>query len=299
MNKGPIIVGGCGSSGTTLFRKILNAHPNIAIGPEMSVFDRPKLYSMAYYEFLTDLILEGDFDSLDDECLIPLRINGEKTYCGLAPGNHGPRFYHPAAVVRDMAHDFESIGAFFEWYFGLYAQNKSALRWGEKTPNNVFCIPQVLEMFPNAVFINVVRDPRDVVYSLVNRRNADLTFGVWRWLLSVNAFGSALRDPTTDADRIYCVKYEDMVRDPEATLRDVCDFIGEDFSPRMLEYYKFDDEIEIGKEKEFDKSGTDYAVSPITDESVGNHKKADKIFVERVVAACLPQMTDFGYDADE
>ena len=50
----PIFIGGCGSSGTTLLRKMLNMHPNVAVGPELSVFDRPELYSMDMNMFMLD-----------------------------------------------------------------------------------------------------------------------------------------------------------------------------------------------------------------------------------------------------
>ena len=47
----PIIIGGSGSSGTTLLATILNRHHDIAIGPELSLFNKPVFYNQSYKIF--------------------------------------------------------------------------------------------------------------------------------------------------------------------------------------------------------------------------------------------------------
>ena len=63
--KKPIFLGGCGSSGTTLLRKMLNAHPRIACGPEMSVFDRPKMFEISL-DWLYTMWRNQDFEDLEE-----------------------------------------------------------------------------------------------------------------------------------------------------------------------------------------------------------------------------------------
>ena len=94
----PIIIGGCGSSGTTLIRKMLNAHRNIACGPEMSIFDRPKIYQIPL-TYLYTMFRSLDFDKLDDEMIFPLRMQPmNTTYCGLHVDAHG-KYYHPPEEI--------------------------------------------------------------------------------------------------------------------------------------------------------------------------------------------------------
>ena len=42
--RNPIIIGGSGSSGSSLLATILNRHPEVAVGPELSLFNKPVLY---------------------------------------------------------------------------------------------------------------------------------------------------------------------------------------------------------------------------------------------------------------
>ena len=51
----PILIGGSGSTGSTLLATILNRHPEIAIGPELSLFNKPKLYQISYEIFRDNL----------------------------------------------------------------------------------------------------------------------------------------------------------------------------------------------------------------------------------------------------
>ena len=113
---------------------------------------------------------------------------------------------------------------------------------GDQTPNHVFHIAQLIRFFPNAVFINMVRDPRAVVLSQKNKwkaakRSRQPLFEIIRarinyhpitqsvlWtksvtsaLVAINKFGD---------DKIKNVHYENFVNEPEYQLKSVCAFIG-------------------------------------------------------------------------
>lgn len=271
----PIILGGCGSSGTTLLRKMLNAHPNIACGPEMSIFDRPKIYEVNL-SWLYTMYRSLDFDALDENMMFPLRLQPTNfTYCGLHPDNHG-RFYHEPDQVVAMFDRVETIGEFFNVYFSEYALNQGKHRWAEKTPNNIFCIDQIFKWYPKAHFIVLIRDGRDVVLSLTARRNVHSIVAIFRWLISTAAYTDLIKRNPGYLNRVLRIDYEDLVLDTEKTLRKICMRVGEPFAPEMLEYHK----IKLPEDKPADGEGKknpvdDFATGPVFSDSIGKWKKED------------------------
>lgn len=299
MKKGPIFIGGCGSSGTTLLRKILNAHPNIAIGPEMSVFDRSALYEKPF-SYLQTAVLTDNYSLFETgQWYVPVFNANGSTYFGLAPGNHGPKYYNKYEIVKGTIGKFDNARDFFDSYFGSWAYlEKGANRWGEKSPNNVFFISEILEMFPDAVFISMVRDPRDVVASMLSRRPEGVdpylreAATVYRWNMAANAIYSLYFDKKF-VSRFYCLTYENLVSDPEFWIRDILEeLIGEDYDPRVLEYWRNED-----GDGKFDEAGAQYAVSPITDKQVGRYKNFDdQIAMKRVELATADLRGRLVYD---
>jgi hypothetical protein len=199
----PIIIGGCGRSGTTLLREILNRHPRIYCGAETSMFRRP---------FWPGHIVI--FWGLDE-----------------------------ALLQRQVAQSVNLI-RFAENFYRAHASAEGKARWADKTPNNIRAIERILTWFPRARFIHVLRDGRDVVCSLRNHPKQKIVNGelvptninrpisacTARWLKDT-AKGLAFRGHP----RYMEVKYENLVLDPENQIRQVCEFVGEDFSRRMLE----------------------------------------------------------------
>ncbi|MCA9293952.1 MAG: sulfotransferase [Phycisphaerales bacterium] len=201
-NDPAVFIGGCGRSGTTLLREMLNRHPAIACGPETA--------------FLCDLIN-------------PRRIAVEWEL-------------DPSRVER-MAKDAPSLISFCERFFRAHAEREKKPRWADKTPRNVRALPKILSAFPYGKFIHCVRDGRDVACSLRNhpretvrhgkvvaaRVNRPIRNGAMRWFHDTSAGMAFLAHP-----RCLEVRYERLVTDTEAVLREVCTFIEEPFDERML-----------------------------------------------------------------
>lgn len=224
----PICVGGCGSSGTTLLRRILDAHSDIACGKEMSVFDRPRMYELTLSE-LRALYLKGDFDKLEDGVPFPIRTQSG-SYCGLKPGNHGD-YYHTRQEVVRMLHEADSMADFWAAYFTTYAQKRGKRRWAEKTPNNIFGAAHFLDLFPEGRFIHMIRDGRDVCLSLMQRRGYSHRSASHRWTMCMEA-GRQLADHA----RAYTLHYEDLVSAPENTLNDLFSWLDIPYESSMLNF---------------------------------------------------------------
>lgn len=118
----------------------------------------------------------------------------------------------------------------------------------DQTPRNLYYLPEILELFPQSLVVNMIRDPRDVLLSQKKRwRRRFLgantpfkqTLRVWSgyhpltisllWRSGLQAVSAYTEHP-----RVYHLHFEDLVTEPEKYIRKVCAFIGLDFQYEML-----------------------------------------------------------------
>ena len=140
--------------------------------------------------------------------------------------------------------------------FGLVMDQLTRLngrqRWLEKTPEHVYFLQQILSVRPDARVVELVRDPRAALSSRKHRRtdewldakeaqenvapdrttNYDTLIDSYMWKESIDSARDARRN---FPGRVLSVRYEDMVGDPEATIRHICRFLDLPFRPDFLE----------------------------------------------------------------
>jgi hypothetical protein len=126
-------------------------------------------------------------------------------------------------------HDRELIRTLFRWEAGLKQKNKKRLL--EKTPEHIYCLNRILEIFPKAKIIYMLRDGRDVACSHKHRNSYE--FGVDTW---VDATETIM--PFLNNKNIKILKLEDFVSNPRLILTEALNFIGEDFEETILEYHR-------------------------------------------------------------
>jgi len=91
--------------------------------------------------------------------------------------------------------------------------------------------------FPDAKYIHLVRDPRDVAKSSISMGWAgNVYFGVKHWLESELSWDKLTK--VVKPENIHVLKYEDLVSDPYKTLDNLCKFIGVEFDSMMLNYHE-------------------------------------------------------------
>lgn len=212
----PFFVVGAQRSGTTMLRLMLDSHPLIAV-PFESGFIVDFHARLAEY---ADLALPSSRARLlDDIARHPLVRKGN-----LVPD--------PQAVLDSVP---RSYAALVDAIFRTYAAREGKARWGDKTPSYVTDIDVLRRLFPRCRVVHLVRDGRDVALS---NRNVD--WGIrslprvasdWRWkTVLAHKVGALLGDD-------YClVRYEDLVREPAATLARIADFLGVAYDACMLRY---------------------------------------------------------------
>lgn len=215
----PIIVVGCPRSGTTLLQVMLHAHPRIAIPPE-------NRFVLPVYQNRWQF---GDLRDPDNRRRLAKRIvKGKKS-----------RFrdfgLNEKEVIEDIVAAPPTLGSAFAAVFQAYARQFGKPRWGDKRPAYTLYLDVIRELFPDAQFVNIVRDGRDCVASLkeMSWYRHDFVYAVTTWALSVDVARHAVRE--LPADSFHELRYEDLVADPEGELRSLCEFLGEEYDPAMAE----------------------------------------------------------------
>jgi hypothetical protein len=153
------------------------------------------------------------------------------------------RFGFARAEVRRIHGAAKSRPAFIEAFAGLCMREAGKLRWAEKTPRNIGRIGEIFRCFPEARFVHVLRDGRDVACSLRTHPRHEVVDGklvpldTWkpiaggarRWVRDIEGSRRWWGDP-----RFHTVRYEDLVLNPRPVLERLMSFIGEDWDEAML-----------------------------------------------------------------
>jgi Sulfotransferase family len=214
----PFIVG-VPRSGTTLLRLMLDAHPEMAIPPETY--------------FVTNLIEAADGGAGADQLANVLVSHRRWGDLGLDEGALRERLR--AAGGRPSGGD--AIRAVFD----LYAESRGKPRWGDKTPAYLTNIGEIGAALPEARFVHIIRDGRDVALSVLAMPEVDRPMRNPQDVGTVAArWRRRIERARRQAERLphYLeLRYEELVAEPEAALRRVCEFVELGFVPAMLEYH--------------------------------------------------------------
>jgi hypothetical protein len=130
---------------------------------------------------------------------------------------------------RSMPRD---IAAIFDRIFSDFAGRQGKSRWCEKSPQHVQHLALLHQVFPSAKFIHVVRDGRANAASFHRRWRRSPYLTIYRWKQVVRAGRS---DGQRLPGQYLEVQYEELTRDPEAWMRRICEFLGLQFEPAVLE----------------------------------------------------------------
>jgi hypothetical protein len=210
----PIFIVGSGRSGTTLLRNMLNRHPAIAVCRETDFYHyvymrRRRFGSLANPQNRRRLIAEY----LATQRIQRMQLNRDEL----------------AAKLQNEGLTYDK---FFAAFLEYYACVQGKRRCGEKTPQHAYFAGTLCQWYPDARVIHLLRDPRDTVSSLLHLPSApnEVMGGANLWLRRNLAARRLQHRP-----QYLLVRYESLVSRPEAELRRVCQFVGEEYSPLMLE----------------------------------------------------------------
>ncbi len=209
-----VFVVGMNRSGTTLLRMMLDAHPELTIPPEthfvpdlIKAVREPGATPEDALAAMKSAREWGDFGFTDEQMLARLR--------GLPKLRPGP-----------------AVRTFYE----AYMEQQGKPRWGEKTPTYVQKMRLIQRALPEARFVHVIRDGRDVALSVLDRTVRDLSAGdvARRWRKKI----LKAREDAPQLEHYTEIRYEDLILDTEPVLRRVAEFIDLPWDEAMLSYHE-------------------------------------------------------------
>jgi Sulfotransferase family len=193
---GPVFIIGAMGSGSTLLRLILDSHDNIAIPRET-----------------------GFMRAYNAHQFIPYKWSGR---------NWAKRMgWSRKELDEELAHFYDRI-------FMRNVERQGKQRWGDKTPYHTWHIDDMARLFPEAVFIGIVRHPGACVSSNMNRWGHTVTQAAYH---RARYNREIARQAAQVGECFAIVRYEDLVLRPETLLRELLDWLGEPWSPSVLEHH--------------------------------------------------------------
>jgi hypothetical protein len=241
---------GCPRSGTTLLRRMLDAHPRLAMMPRETHFI-PRIY-----ERRAGLTAGGEVTpAVVDELL------ADRHFARLGVGRE--------ALERLLAREEPtSYASFVSRIFDMQGRARGTELVGDKTPGYVRQLPTLHALWPEARFVHLIRDGRDVCLSLLEWRSGPRLAGRfsswaedpvstaalwWEWHVRLGREDGLSLGP----ERYRELRYESLVSNPERECSAVCNFLGVRYDDAMVRFQR-------GRERGGPGRGAKGAWRPVT-----------------------------------
>jgi hypothetical protein len=225
-----LFIVGAARSGTTLLQRVVNAHPEIAVVNE--TYWLPRKFSESAGLTPEGLVTPG---------LIPMLLENPKF----------TRMGFGGEELKQLldSNDPISYPAFVSRMFDLYAEAQGKRIAGDKSPGYVRKMHVLHRLWPEAKFVHLIRDGRDLCLSMMDWKKGERVAG---------ALGTWAEDPVTTIalywkrsmmlgwetgttlgpGLYYEIRYESLVASPAAECRALCDFLGVPFDGIMLQFHE-------------------------------------------------------------
>ncbi len=272
----PLFIVGAPRSGNTLTRRVFMASGQIYIPPETYVFGeilsrwsswrglawREKVWLVCAYFDRHPHFMDYEIDSFSPFA---------EEACALPKGQ------------RKLRQVYDLLYAFMARTHG-YTQE----RWGDKTPWNTVYLDRIVKAYPDAYFLHLKRDGRDVVASQVKADMRDVENSAKRW---VDANESCRKNLKRTKRQALEVAYEDLVTDPETVFKDIFDWADLSFDPDYL--IKVPERLaDVGRHDHHQS-----VTRPITPSSIGKWKQSlSKEDFSNLPDGFSSMMQTLGYD---
>lgn len=228
----PIFILGSPRSGTTLLRVLLSSHSNISIPHEFTLIEN------VIKVFANNLVSKKDVIKF---------IKQQYNYSHFRDWKLEEELLINSFQKKSKYKPEEIIETFYLNYLNEW--NSNAKRWGDKNIGSLSYIKEIVTLFPNAKFIHIIRDARDVSTSLLERNWMFYKFPKYQKRCINNIIGAAetwnlgitiINDSKKyiRSENFLEIRYEDLLKDISLELKKICIFLEENFEESMLDYYQ-------------------------------------------------------------
>ena len=272
--KDPIFITGIGRSGTTLLQSMFNAHPELAFPPETHFLKRHVVPE-----------LSGKLDGISKEMGIERIAQSEELQ------RLGWDLEHWAEKHwEDTPGRFQKL---YRKFLEEWVGQDGSKRAGDKDPMLVEYLPHLYHCFPEAYLIHIIRDPRDVTLSRLLSG-----WGKGRPMLAHLCEHRTLfrkvreEGPAYFGERYIELHYEDLLQDPEGTLKALCEKLPIEYDPEMLHYEGAAQEIVQEDEGDWKQN----VLGPLLEKNLEKWKREMSRGKLRITESCLKGVIeDAGY----
>ncbi len=218
----PVFILGHARSGTSILVKMVRKYLKVNFGTESQFIIR-------YYRRLSQY---GDLN--DDKNLRSLINDISRERCFKRWKKRFGFDLDPEQVFDNVRE--RTYRGVLDSFFGQFCDYHQMVRWGDKTPEYSLHLGEMMELFPDAQFIHIVRDGRDVALSNFRTQfGAKNTFtAATEWVDKVGKIQAFVR--TLPAERFIEIRYEDLMQFPEDTMNSLKNFLQIDDDGRLREF---------------------------------------------------------------
>ena len=200
------------------------------------------------------------------------------------------------AIRKEFYKGETSYTRLFALLWGQFAARIDKPRWGDKSLNTERYADVIFRAYPGARILHIVRDPRDRFASALKRWKVirgGVGSGAGMWLDSVRI---GYRNQRKYPNQYRFVRYESLASEPEKTMREICDFIGEKYTPEMLSMRGAEEFRDEGGNSSFEQ----HVPGTISTTSVGRYRKyLTPRTIAFIQAAAGREMQSLDYPLDE
>ena len=204
----PIFLFSLPRSGSTLLQRIVGAHPEVSTVSEPWIL-LPQLYARRYVGAMTEYRHELSVRAIEDF----------------------------SATLPRGSRDYEDELRTFALRLYTKASNDGSVYFLDKTPRYHLIVDEIIDLFPDAKFVFLWRNPLAVIASIIN------TFGNGQWNVFryeidvVTGLRNLVSAWQREQQRSFALHYEDLVRDPLLVCDALFDYLSLKSAPGVVEEF--------------------------------------------------------------
>ena len=285
-----IFIIGSSRSGTTMMSRILGNHSEIFSFNELHFFEQVILPDN-FTKPLTEIEAKLAYSKL-----INIQRNGLFDFL-----NSKEKMFEEVNNIPVNFHEQTGVMVFDQ--FLAYKVSKHGKKFAcEQTPTNIFYINHILEAYPDALFIHMIRDPRAVLLSQKNRwklrfqgsdgtplrqsiRNYANYHPITNGIIWKSSVSKGLKYESNP--RFFTFQFEKLLADPENTIKEICSFINVPYEETMLQI------PQVGSSNNIDEKDKLGIRTSVKDQWKNGGLTKGEIFINQIITKKVMRKTGY------